>query len=88
MKRFVLILGVLFLVLGVIGLVHPSFKYHQQEGGCEDRADACDGKRRKIGRYSHGGLHCSPDQRIHSGDRRAANEVDAPSKYSPFLGTE
>jgi hypothetical protein len=31
MKRFVLVLGVLFLVLGVIGLVHPSFKYHQQE---------------------------------------------------------
>ena len=31
MKRFVLILGVLFLVLGVVGLVHPSFKYHQQE---------------------------------------------------------
>ena len=31
MKRFVIILGVLLLVLGVIGLVHPSFTYHQQE---------------------------------------------------------
>lgn len=31
MKRFVIILGVLFLILGVIGLVHPSFNYHQQE---------------------------------------------------------
>jgi hypothetical protein len=31
MKRFVIVLGVLFLILGVIGLVHPSFNYHQQE---------------------------------------------------------
>jgi uncharacterized membrane protein HdeD (DUF308 family) len=31
MKRFVIILGVILLVLGVIGLVHPSFTYHQQE---------------------------------------------------------
>jgi hypothetical protein len=31
MKRFVILLGVLFLILGVIGLVHPSFNYHQQE---------------------------------------------------------
>jgi hypothetical protein len=31
MKRFVIVLGVLFLILGAIGLVHPSFNYHQQE---------------------------------------------------------
>ena len=31
MKRIVILLGVILLVLGVIGLVHPSFKYHQQE---------------------------------------------------------
>ncbi len=31
MRRFVMILGVILLVLGVIGLVHPSFNYHQQE---------------------------------------------------------
>jgi hypothetical protein len=31
MKRFVILLGVLFLILGVIGLVHPTFNYHQQE---------------------------------------------------------
>jgi hypothetical protein len=31
MKRFVIVLRVLFLILGVIGLVHPSFNYHQQE---------------------------------------------------------
>jgi hypothetical protein len=31
MKRFVMLLGVLFLILGVIGLVHPTFTYHQQE---------------------------------------------------------
>jgi Flp pilus assembly protein CpaB len=31
MKRFVIILGVILLVLGVIGLVHPTFTYHQQE---------------------------------------------------------
>jgi uncharacterized membrane protein HdeD (DUF308 family) len=31
MKRFVIILGVILLVLGVIGLVHPNFTYHQQE---------------------------------------------------------
>jgi hypothetical protein len=30
-KRVVIILGVIFLVLGVIGLVHPNFNYHQKE---------------------------------------------------------
>ena len=31
MKRFVIILGVILLILGVTGLVHPSFSYHKQE---------------------------------------------------------
>ena len=31
MKRFFIILGLILLVLGVIGLVHPIFTYHQQE---------------------------------------------------------
>jgi uncharacterized membrane protein HdeD (DUF308 family) len=31
MKRFVIILGVILLVLGVVGLVHPVFTYHQKE---------------------------------------------------------
>ena len=31
MKRFFVILGVIFLVFGVVGLVHPIFTYHQQE---------------------------------------------------------
>ena len=31
MKRFIIILGVILLVLGVVGLVHPTFNYHQQE---------------------------------------------------------
>ncbi len=31
MKRLVIILGVILLVLGVIGLVHPTFNYRQQE---------------------------------------------------------
>jgi hypothetical protein len=31
MKRLVIILGVILLILGVIGLVHPAFNYHQQE---------------------------------------------------------
>ncbi|HET8926051.1 MAG TPA: hypothetical protein VFN26_23905 [Candidatus Acidoferrum sp.] len=31
MKRFVIILAVILLVLGVTGLVHPSFTYHKQE---------------------------------------------------------
>jgi hypothetical protein len=31
MKRFVIVAGVILLVLGVVGLVHPSFNYHQQE---------------------------------------------------------
>jgi hypothetical protein len=31
MKRIVMVLGVILLVLGVIGLVHPSFDYHHQE---------------------------------------------------------
>jgi hypothetical protein len=30
-KRFVIILGVILLVSGVVGLVHPSFSYHKQE---------------------------------------------------------
>jgi len=31
MKRFVIVLGFVLLVLGVVGLVHPNFNYHQQE---------------------------------------------------------
>ena len=31
MKRFVIILGVILLVSGVVGLVHPNFSYHKQE---------------------------------------------------------
>jgi len=31
MKRFVIILGVILLVLGIAALVHPSFSYHKQE---------------------------------------------------------
>jgi uncharacterized membrane protein HdeD (DUF308 family) len=31
MKRFLVILGVILLVLGIVGLVHPVFTYHQQE---------------------------------------------------------
>ena len=31
MKRFAVILGVILLVLGIVGLVHPIFTYHQQE---------------------------------------------------------
>jgi hypothetical protein len=31
MKRTAIVLGVILLVLGVVGLVHPSFSYHQQE---------------------------------------------------------
>ena len=31
MKRLPVVLGVILLVLGVVGLVHPNFNYHQQE---------------------------------------------------------
>ena len=31
MKRLVIFLGIILLVFGVIGLVHPSFSYHKQE---------------------------------------------------------
>jgi hypothetical protein len=31
MKRLPLFLGIILLVLGVVGLVHPSFNYHQKE---------------------------------------------------------
>ncbi len=31
MKRLPLFLGVILVVLGVIGLAHPSFNYHQKE---------------------------------------------------------
>lgn len=30
MQRFVLVLGILFLLLGVAALVHPDINYHQQ----------------------------------------------------------
>lgn len=30
-KLFVILLGILLLVAGVIGLVHPNFTYHHQE---------------------------------------------------------
>lgn len=31
MKRISLFLGIILLVLGIVGLVHPSFSYHKQE---------------------------------------------------------
>lgn len=31
MKRFVIILGLILLVSGVVGLVHPNISYHKQE---------------------------------------------------------
>jgi hypothetical protein len=31
MKLFVVIVGILFLIAGVAGLVHPSISYHKQE---------------------------------------------------------
>jgi hypothetical protein len=31
MKRFVIILGVILLISGVVGLVHPNLSYHKQE---------------------------------------------------------
>jgi uncharacterized membrane protein HdeD (DUF308 family) len=31
MKRLPLFLGIILLVLGVIGLAHPTFTYHQKE---------------------------------------------------------
>lgn len=31
MKRFVVILGFILLVSGVVGLIHPNFTYHKQE---------------------------------------------------------
>lgn len=31
MKRLPIVLGLILLVLGVIGLVHPSFNYNHQE---------------------------------------------------------
>jgi uncharacterized membrane protein len=31
MKRFVMILGVIFLLLGIAAVIHPTFDYHKQE---------------------------------------------------------
>jgi uncharacterized membrane protein HdeD (DUF308 family) len=31
MKRLLIVLGIILLVLGVIGLAHPAFTYHQKE---------------------------------------------------------
>ena len=31
MKRLVLILGVVFLLLGIVALLHPDFDYHKRE---------------------------------------------------------
>jgi hypothetical protein len=30
MKRFVIILGIVFLLLGIVALVHPGFEYNKQ----------------------------------------------------------
>jgi len=30
-KLFVVVLGVVFLIAGIAGLVHPNFSYHKQE---------------------------------------------------------
>jgi len=31
MKKFLVALGLLFFVLGIVGLVHPDFTYHKTE---------------------------------------------------------
>ena len=31
MKRFLMVLGFILLISGVVGLVHPNFSYHKQE---------------------------------------------------------
>ncbi|HKD50116.1 MAG TPA: hypothetical protein VKB90_04915 [Candidatus Acidoferrum sp.] len=31
MKRFIIVLGLVLLISGVVGLVHPNFTYHKQE---------------------------------------------------------
>jgi hypothetical protein len=31
MKRLVIVAGILLLLAGLVGLVHPNFSYHQQE---------------------------------------------------------
>lgn len=31
MKRFVIIVGLVLLILGVVGLVHPNFSYNKRE---------------------------------------------------------
>jgi len=31
MKRLVIVLGLILLISGVVGLVHPNFSYHKQE---------------------------------------------------------
>jgi len=31
MKRYVIVLGFILLISGVVGLVHPTFSYHKQE---------------------------------------------------------
>jgi uncharacterized membrane protein len=30
-KRFLIILGIIFLLAGTVGLLHPSFNYHKRE---------------------------------------------------------
>jgi len=31
MKRFLIVLGFILLISGIVGLVHPNFSYHKQE---------------------------------------------------------
>jgi hypothetical protein len=31
MKRFTVVLGIIFFLLGIVALVHPSFDYHKHE---------------------------------------------------------
>jgi hypothetical protein len=31
MKRFAIIVGIIFVILGLVGLLHPNFDYHRRE---------------------------------------------------------
>ena len=31
MKRFAIVLGIILLILGLLGLLHPNFDYHKRE---------------------------------------------------------
>jgi len=75
MKRLPLFLGIILVVLGVIGLVHPSFNYHQKE----EVGKSWSLQSNRGSRENRAGPACGIDRGSHSrhnlGSCRIAHEI-------------